>query len=501
MNRQIRRLGVVFIVMYAVLFVKLNQVQVFQAAELTDRPENTRVLQRDFNEPRGDIISADGAVLATSKERRAALRFQRVYPDEGLFAHVTGYYSFSLGATGVEREYNDDLAGRTTALEFNQLGSFLTAESSEGDVLLTVRKEVQVSARDALAGQAGSVVALDPRDGSILAMYSNPTYDPNLLSDNDTERATAAKELYGLVDGNPLLAHTYQERYFPGSTYKVATATAGLVDGTVTRDKPVYPAVTEYKPPLTNRAISNFGGATCGGTLFVVLAKSCNSSFAQMAVEQIGADDMIATAEAFGFNSVPPLDLPNPAESVFPVDFGAVVSEPKGKAPVNENAPALAQSGIGQYDVAATPLQMALVTAGIANDGEVMTPHVLGSVRARDGKVVRSYAPSVWSTPASPEVAATMREAMIGVVTDGTATVMEIPGFDVGAKTGTAQLGTVPATSHAWMIAFGGPPGGEPTVAVAVTVINVDGSSNATGGRVAGPIARSVLASALGAGG
>ncbi|MCZ7627597.1 MAG: penicillin-binding transpeptidase domain-containing protein [Microthrixaceae bacterium] len=292
----------------------------------------------------------------------------------------------------MEREYNDDLAGRTTALEFNQLGSFLTAESSEGDVLLTVRKEVQVSARDALAGQAGSVVALDPRDGSILAMYSNPTYDPNLLSDNDTERATAAKELYGLVDGNPLLAHTYQERYFPGSTYKVATATAGLVDGTVTRDKPVYPAVTEYKPPLTNRAISNFGGATCGGTLFVVLAKSCNSSFAQMAVEQIGADDMIATAEAFGFNSVPPLDLPNPAESVFPVDFGAVVSEPKGKAPVNENAPALAQSGIGQYDVAATPLQMALLTAGIANDGEVMTPHVLGSVRARDGKVVRSYA-------------------------------------------------------------------------------------------------------------
>lgn len=500
MNRQIRRLGVVFIVLYAVLFLKLNQVQVFQAAELTDRPENTRVLQRDFNEPRGDIISADGAVLATSKERRASLRFQRFYPDGDLFGDITGYYSFSLGATGVERQYNDDLAGRTTALELNQFGSFLTAESSEGDVLLTVRKEVQVSARDALKGQAGSVVALDPRDGSILAMYSNPTFDPNVLSDNDTERATAAKQLYEIAPGNPLLGHAFQERYFPGSTYKVVTATSGLVAGTVTTEKPVYPKVTEYTPPLTTKAISNFGGSVCGGALFAVLAASCNSSFAQMSVEQVGAEDMIAGAEGFGFNSAPPLDLPNPAESVFPVDFGAVVGEPKGLAPVNENAPALAQSGIGQYDVAATPLQMALVAAGVANDGEVMTPHVLGSVRARDGKVVRSYEPSVWRTAAGPKVAATMREAMFEVVADGTATVMHIPGFEVGAKTGTAQLGTVPATSHAWMIAFGGPAGGEPTVAVAVVVINVDGSSNATGGRVAGPVAREVLASALGVG-
>ncbi len=501
MSRQIRRLGVVFVVLYAILFVKLNQVQVFDAAELTDRPENTRVLQRDFNKPRGDIISADGAVLATSDERRAALRYQRVYPDGELFAHVTGYYSFSLGATGVEREYNDALAGRTTALEFNQLSSFLTSESSEGDVLLTVRKDVQVAARDALAGQAGSVVALDPRDGSILAMYSNPSFDPNVLSDNDTSHANDAKGLYELVEGKPLLAHSFQERYFPGSTFKVVTATAGLSSGTVTPQEPAYPAVSGYKPPLTTKEIANFGGSTCGGTLFVVLAKSCNSAFAQMAVEQVGADDMIATAEAFGFNSKPPIDLPNPAESVFPEDFGAVVSRPDGKAPVNENAPALAQSGIGQNDVTATPLQMALVAAGIANEGEVMTPHVLGSVRARDGEVVESYEPSVWTVAADASVATTMHEAMVGVVTDGTAAVMQIPGVEVGAKTGTAQLGTEPATSHAWMIAFGGPPDGEPTVAVAVVVINVDGSSNATGGRVAGPVARAVLGSALGAGG
>ena len=302
-----------------------------------------------------------------------------------------------------------------------------------------------------------------------------------------------------LVEGKPLLAHTYRERYFPGSTFKVVTATAGLSSGTVTRDSPEYPSVTEYRPPLTTRAISNFGGNSCGGTLFVILARSCNSSFAQMAVEQVGADDMIDTAQAAGFNSVPPLDLPNPAESVFPDDFGKVVSNPAGKAPVNEDAPALAQSAIGQNDVAATPLQMALVAAGVANRGEIMTPHVLDAVRARDGEVVESYEAATWLRAAEPSVAATMREAMVGVVEDGTAQMMQIPGFEIGAKTGTAQLGTEPASSHAWMIAFGGPPGAEPTVAVAVVVTNVSGSSNATGGRVAGPVARDVLAAALGA--
>ncbi|MCB1012789.1 MAG: penicillin-binding protein 2 [Microthrixaceae bacterium] len=498
MTRQIRRLGIAFLVLYAILFLKLNQVQVFQAEALTDRPENTRVLQRDFNEPRGDIVSADGAVLATSEERRAALRYQRVYPDGELFAHITGFYSFSLGADGVERQYNDDLAGRTPALELNQLGAFLTAESSEGDVLLTVRKDVQTVARDALAGQEGSVVALDPRDGSILAMYSNPTFDPNVVSDNNTERASDAKVLFDAAEGAPLLAHAYRERYFPGSTFKVVTATAGLSDGSVTPQTPDYPVVTEYTPPLTTKSISNFGGSSCGGTLFAILAQSCNSSFSQMGVEQVGADDMVESAEAFGFNAKPPIDLPNPAESAFPTDFGAVVSRPEGVAPVNEDAPRLAQSSIGQNDVAATPLQMALVAAGVANGGEIMTPHVLKSVRARDGEVVRTYEPSAWRRAAEPSVAATMREAMVGVVTDGTATGMQITGQEVGAKTGTAQLGTEPATSHAWMIAFAGPPGEPPRVAVAVVVTNVSGASNQTGGRVAGPVARAVAEAALG---
>ena len=497
MTTQIKRLGIVILVLYAALFVKLNQVQVFQSQALTDEPENTRVLQRDFNEPRGDIVSADGAILATSEERRDALRFQRVYPDGPLFAHVTGYYSFSLGANGVERQYNDELAGRTTALEFKQFSDLFGSTSSEGDVLLTVRKDLQTVARDSLADQQGSVVAIDPRDGSILAMYSNPTFDPNLVSSNDTNAATDAKNLYEAAPGKPLLAHTYQERFFPGSTFKVVTAAAGLTGGGVTVETPDYPVVSEWTPPLTNRPISNFGGNECGGTLFPALANSCNTSFAQMAVEQNGAEQMIDSAESVGFNADVPIDLPSPATSFYPTDFGDVVSRPDGLAPVNEDAPKLAQTGIGQNDVAATPLQMAMVAGAVANGGEVMVPHVMADVRARDGSLVTSWEPAGWRTAFGEDVADTLREAMVGVVENGTAQVMQIDGAEVGAKTGTAQLGTDPPTSHGWMIAFGGPPGEEPTVAVAVVVNNLGGASNQTGGRVAGPIAKNVLATAL----
>jgi penicillin-binding protein A len=255
--------------------------------------------------------------------------------------------------------------------------------------------------------------------------------------------------------------------------------------------------VTSYTPPLTRRSLSNFGGASCGGTLFVILQRSCNSSFAQMAAEQLGPEPMIDAAEAAGFNDVPPIDLTRPVSSVYPTDFGAVVSQPDGAAPVHENTPALAQTAIGQNDVAATPLQMALVTAGVANQGRIMVPHVTSEIRVRDGDVVERFADRQWRDSMRPESADILRRAMISVVTDGTASSLRLPGATVGAKTGTAQLGTSPPRSHAWMVAFAGPEGQAPTVAVAVMVQNVEGDPGQTGGRVAGPIARSVIEAAL----
>ncbi|HPU38326.1 MAG TPA: penicillin-binding transpeptidase domain-containing protein [Microthrixaceae bacterium] len=497
MNKQIKALGIVIMVCYVALFLKLNQVQVLQADAYSNRPDNTRQLLRDFNQPRGDIITADGAVAATSEDRRASLRYQRIYPDGQLFSAVTGYYSFTLGSDGVERTYNEQLAGRTASLRLHRLSGFFSDTSSEGDVVLTVRKDIQETARDALGDRQGSVVALDPRTGAILAMWSSPTFDPNLLSSNDPDAAAKAKALYDLAPTKPLLPKAYRERYFPGSTFKVVTATAGLTSGAVTTGAPDYPVVTSYTPPLTTKPINNFDGNPCGGTLMTILAKSCNSSFAEMAAANTGPDPMIAAAEAAGFNHSVPLDLPRPAESVYPTEFGNVVSRPEGAAPVYEDTPKLAQTAIGQNDVRATPLQMALVAAGVGNTGQIMAPHVMAEIRAHNSDVVEAFKTFPWRESMTPDVAATMREAMVGVVNSGTATVMRTPGWEVGAKTGTAQLGTNPPRSHGWMIAFAGPPGEPAHVAVAVIVENLSGVSEATGGSTAGPVAKAVMDKAL----
>ncbi len=500
MSRQIKVLGAVIMVCYVAAFAKLNQLQVLKASEYNDRPENTRAQLRDFNRPRGDIVSADGVLLATSEERRAELRYQRIYPQGDLFAHLTGYYSFQLGSTGVERTYNAELTGRTSSLQLRELSGFFSEPSSEGDVILTVRSDVQRTAKEQLGALTGSVVALDPRTGAVLAMYSNPTYDPNLISTNDGQTAIDVKTVLDASPDKPLLSRAYQERFFPGSTFKVVTATAGLATGEVTETEPVYPVVTSYTPPLTNRPIFNFDRDLCGGNLFQILEQSCNSSFAQMAAEQLGADPMIESAEAAGFNDTPPIDLTRPASSVYPTDFGEVVRRPPDRAPVYEDTPALAQTAIGQNDVAATPLQMALVAAGVANGGEIMVPHVMSEVQARDGDTVTRFDERVWRESMEPEVAEVLRRAMVSVVQNGTASGLRLNGFEVGAKTGTAQLGTTPPRSHAWMIAFAGPPGEQPTVAVAVMVQGVEGDDGLTGGRVAGPIAKAVLESALGIG-
>jgi peptidoglycan glycosyltransferase len=346
-----------------------------------------------------------------------------------------------------------------------------------------VRADLQRIAAEQLGDREGSVVALDPRTGEILALVSFPTYDPNVIADHDTNAAAEAQRLLDESPDKPRLSRAYQERYFPGSTFKVVTAAAGLTSGTVSVDEPSYPVSTGYTAPTTNRPIRNFDGASCGGTLFQVLRVSCNSAFAQMGVDT-GPEAMIDTAEAFGFNQSVPLDLTAPIRSNFPVDF-------------TRNLPALAQSSIGQNDVAATPLQMAMVAGAVANDGKIMVPHVLKEVQDSDGNVVDRYDPEEWREAMDPGTAAILREAMLGVVESGTATRLKIPGFVVGGKTGTAQLGTDPARSHAWIIGFAGPEGEPASIAVAVIIEGQEGASEQTGGRVAAPIAQAVLRAAL----
>ena len=483
MTRQIRALGIGLMACFLVLFVQLNRLTVFQAAQLNDNPVNTREILRDFTQPRGSITTADGVVIAESVPSNDRFELQRRYPEGDLFAHVTGYYSFTLGSAGVERTYNDELAGRTLDISLQDLSDLFVDKDRVGDLTLSVRADLQRIARDQLGPREGSVVALDPRTGEILALVSFPSYDPNLLADHDTEAATFAAQVLDGSPDKPRLARSYQDRFFPGSTFKVVTATAGIEGGGVSADEPRYPSTNAYTPPTTSRPIRNFGGSTCGGALFQILRVSCNTAFAQMGVDT-GAEQMIDTAEAFGFNREVPIDLTAPARSNFPTDF-------------EQNIPALAQSAIGQNDVSATPLQMAMVAAAVANGGEVMVPHVLRDVRDSDGNIVDTYEPEVWTRAMATPTASLLQEAMRGVAQSGTATRLQVPGFDVGGKTGTAQLGTEPARSHAWVIGFAGPPGEAPTIAIAVIVEGQPGASEQTGGRVAAPIAQAVLAAYL----
>jgi peptidoglycan glycosyltransferase len=483
-NKQLRRLGAGLLACYLGLFAMVNWVQVFHAQALNEHPNNTRKIVRDFNRPRGQIIAADGPVLAKTVPSAPGdqFAFQRTYPEGDLFGHITGYFNFNFGATGVESTYNDQLSGATVSQEYETLRDLFVDRQHTGDVTLTLRKDVQQLARDALGEQKGSIVVLDPRDGSILGMWSFPSYDPNPLASHNPTDAQNVRTLLEANGDRPLRGRTWQERFFPGSTFKVVTGSIGVETGAVTPDQPVFPVETEYKPPDGN-PIQNFGGESCGGALFDILRVSCNSAFATMGAEVIGQDNMQAGVKRFGFNTKPPIDLPAAATSVFP-------DTQRSKA-------FLGQASIGQFDTAASPLQMALVASAVANNGIIMTPHVMKEIHDDNGKLIKTFNPSQWLQAITPQTAATMRQAMIGVVQSGTGTAARINGVEVGGKTGTAQLGSDPPTSNAWFICFAGPPGLPSTVAVAVLVEAEPGVSEGTGGRIAAPIAKQLVEKVL----
>lgn len=513
MNRKVRGLAVVLIACFVALFVQVNVLQVGQMScpgpaapftsagcrtNLSNDPTNNRKIVRDFNQPRGTVTTADGVVIAksvASSNPRDQLKLQRVFPLGTLYGQITGYYNFNFGASGIEREYNDYLAGQTAKQQIKSFSDLFVSRSHVGNLTLTVRNDLQQSASQTLTQRLqqlglreGAAVVLNPRTGAILAMVGVPTYDPNPLSSHDAKTAQAARDLLQPQTGaSPLVSRVYQRAFAPGSTFKVVTGSVGVDSGKVTVDQPSYPAESAYVPP-DGSAIGNFGGEVCGGTLITILAESCNSAFATMGAETIGRATMFLGATAFGFNGPAPIDLPDGGLSTFP----------------NEPSKAfLGQNSIGQHGTQATPLQMALVAAGVANDGKVMAPHLLDVVRDDQGDVVKRYDAHVWRQPIKSSSAATMRDAMRAVVNNGTAAgVFNLPGYDVGAKTGTAEIGGggtgVPPSNNGWMIAWAGPQGQTPTVAVAVVIPNEAGFGNATTGAVvAGPVTNQLLQAAL----
>lgn len=511
MNRQIRGLAFGLMICFVLLFVQVNLVQVGGRScagaigalvdpstcrgDLDTDQQNIRAILRDFSRSRGSIATADGVLLAKSVDSHDRYVYQREYPQGDLYGQITGYYSFVYGSSGLEKQYNDELSGQTLNQQLRSLSDLFANTDTAGNLTITIRDHLQRTARDALGDRVGTVVVMDPRDGAILTMWSNPNFDPNPLSHHDTDTDHTARDAKLALDdapGDPLVNAAVGSLLAPGSTFKLVTAATGVETGKVTQDQPSYPRVTHYQPPYGS-PIFNFDSETCGGTLFTILARSCNSSFAQMGTETIGPKPMISGSERFGFDSELPIDLPGP-KAVSTIRPRANEEDPDRD--FTREIPQLSLASIGQGPTVVTPLQMAMVVAGIANDGKIMTPHLLDNVRDVDGHKTSTWRNRVWRRAMSVQGASTMREAMRRVVTEGTASSMALEGYDVGAKTGTAE--TTEDANNAWMVAWGAPQGAEPSVVVVVVVPDVPGHGNeATGSAVAGPVAREMLTAAL----
>jgi peptidoglycan glycosyltransferase len=483
-NRPIRRVGYAVIVLILLLVGQLTYLQVVDANNLANDPNNVRKQLKDYNRARGKILTFDGQIVAASAPTTGDFKYRRIYPQVGLFAHVAGYQSFVnlVGSTGVEESYNRALTGQDASLQLENLGNILQGKADTNDVILSLTESAQKTAEAALGGQRGSVVALDVQTGAVLAMYSNPTFDPNGLTVHDS---LAVQNTFNAINsdanGKPALQRAYRDRYPPGSTFKVITTKSALETGTATPNT-TFDFTDGFDIPGTSTKLSNFGGETCGGTLVQSLIESCNATFAQLGYEM--GDAFAPAMQQCGINGAPPIDLsPSAEESV-----GPEVGADKAR---------FALAGIGQGDVFTTPLQMALIAEGIANGGVIKEPHVVAELRNSDGKTVKTIEPADWTTCMQPTTAAALKNMMVEVVNQGTGTnaSMADEGIQVAGKTGTAET-TDGERPHAWFIAFA--PAEAPRFAVAVIVEHGGSSqSETTGGAVAAPIAKQMLQNLL----
>lgn len=480
MQRQIRRVGIGIVALFLAVFFQLNYLQIFAAERIASNPANIRALLREYAIKRGDILTRDNVTLATSTDTGGRLRYLREYPQSELYAHITGYYSVRYGRDRIERSFNDHLLGDTGVLSMQDIQDRLFGERRQGEnVQLTIHSRIQRAARNALDGQAGAVVAIEPRSGNVRAMWSTPSFDPNPLASHDGEEQRRHwRSLRPRRPNSPLLSKATSRSFPPGSTFKVLTAAAALESGRYTADS-TFPDPQALDLPLTDATIRNFSGGTCAGggqiTLFDAFRVSCNTTFGQLGLEVPG--EIFEVAEATGFNDRLAFD---------------VATEASGYPDIpDDEEPARAQAGIGQRDVATTPLQMALVAATVANEGLVPRPRLVQRILDPTGGIVRTFPSEDIGRAFSSRTAATVTDMMVAVVAEGTGTAAQMGNVLVAGKTGTAQT-VEGASPHAWFIAFA--PAYDPQLAVAVLVEN-GGSlgSEATGGAVAAPIARQVF--------
>ncbi|MBA2699656.1 MAG: penicillin-binding protein 2 [Nocardioidaceae bacterium] len=485
MNKPIRTLAVGCFALFAMLLINLNYVQVLRAGDLNDDSANKRVRDAECSRERGAIL-VGGDPVARSVPSNDNLKFVRKFTKPELYAPVTGYFSCIYGTSGIESSENAVLSGSDERLFVNRVIDMVgNKQPKGGSVLLTIDPRAQQAALDGLnrlpGDTRGAVVALDPTKGAILAMVSKPTYDPNFIATHDTSVAEANWKR--LTTDDPMKKMTNrasQEIYPPGSTFKLVVAAAALSNG-YSPDSTVKGGTT-LDLPQSSATLTNEGGSDCGGseiTLTQALAVSCNVSFGDLGLK-LGAQTLQDQAEKFGFNE----------------DYFDQLSSAESRFPTEMDEPSTALSSIGQFDVAASPLQMAMVTAGIANGGAVMRPYVVQEVRSPGLDVLDEADPEVLHQAISGSVADELTQMMVEVVETGTADEVKMPGISVAGKTGTANS-SEEKSPYAWMVSFA--PADDPQVAVAVFIEQTDvPRPDISGGGLAGPIAKGVMQAVIG---
>ncbi|RJQ73241.1 penicillin-binding protein 2 [Pseudonocardiaceae bacterium YIM PH 21723] len=484
MNTPVRRVALAVMALMALLLANMTYIQVVMADELRNDPNNKRTLYEEAGRQRGQII-VDGSPLALSTPSNDRWKFQRSYPKGAPFATVTGYFGITLGSTDLEYAGNDVLSGSAPSLIGARLSDLITGRDPRGGALdLTIKAKVQQAAYDGLAakGLKGSVVAIDPNNGEILAMVSTPSFDPNALASHDLKSAgNRYQELIDDTKNKPLLNRAIRETYPPGSTFKLVVAAAALKDGK-DKDTPVTTAPS-VNYPGSNTPLFNFGNTACGtGKLIDALASSCNTAFAELA-DQVGKDKLREQAKAFGIG-----------EQDWEIPMKPVAST---LGDISDRG-ALYRAGIGQADVRLTPLQNAVIAATIANDGQRMAPHLIKRTLDPDlsSEVDATGSKRVKSAMSSSDVAK-LKEMMIA--SEQHSGGQQIQGVTVASKTGTAEHGEHPRETppHGWYVAFA--PAEKPTVAIAVIVEDGgDRGLNATGASIARPIGLATMRAALG---
>ena len=482
MNRQVRRVGLVLTLMFLALFAMASSIQVLRTDALYEDPRNVRASLDIYKTQRGSIL-VGGEQIVSSVPVNDEYRFLREYESQ-IYSPVTGYFSIFTGSTGIERVMNNYLSGQSSAQFFEQINALLDGTPVTGAAVeLTLDPDIQRAAWDALGNRRGAVVAMDPATGRILAMVSKPTFDANLLAGLSFGEVSDAYRSYIDSADAPLINRAIGgDLYHPGSVFKLVVAAAALESGNYTAQSQ-FENLESFRLPGTLTEIRNASRTSCGVgdtvTLEEALIRSCNIPFALLAIE-LGQDKIRAQAELMGFGDLVEIPL-GVTPSIYPSGLDAAQT---------------ALTGFGQFDVRTSPMQMAMVTAAIANQGVIMTPQLVESVVSSNLNVLEQLQPNVYSSPMSRQTAGLLTRMMVDSVELGVAGRAGVPGVAVAGKTGTAQNG--PSDPYTlWFTGFA--PAEAPEVVVTVVVEDGGGiGQNGTGNQIAAPIAKAVIEAVLG---